>query len=218
MSSLNRILIWGASGHASVVADIDRAEAKFEIAGLIDDLNPSPRAMAFGQVQGGRTELPKLLASGVRHILIGIGDNAVRAKLAAHAESLGFQLAQAIHPRATFATGLAVGKGTVAMAGAVINPGTRVGNNVIINTGASVDHDCLVGDGVHICPGTHVAGNVAIGEGTFVGIGSAVRDRVRIGSRCVIGAGSVVVGDLPDDVLAYGNPARMMRNLRDLSV
>ncbi len=213
MSTLNRILIWGASGHASVVADILRAEERYEIAGLIDDLNPSPREVAFGQVLGGRGELPKLLAAGVKHIIIGIGENAVRARLAAHAESVGFQLAQAVHPRATLAAGLALGKGTVVMAGAVINPGARVGCNVIINTCASVDHDCVIGDGAHICPGTHVAGNVTIGDGTFVGIGSAVRDRVRIGRRCLIGAGSVVVRDVPDDVVAFGNPARVVRAL-----
>ena len=215
MSNTPRILIWGASGHASVVADIVRLEGKFEIAGLIDDMNPLPHEVAFGKVIGGRDALPRMLKDGVRHILIGIGDNAVRLRLAAIAVELGYNLAMAVHPRATLAAGAGIRAGTVVMAGAVINPGTCVGQNAIVNTGATVDHDCTLGDGVHICPGTHLAGNVAVGEGTFIGVGSAVRDRIRIGAHCVLGAGSVVVEDIPDHALVYGCPARVVRLLRD---
>lgn len=37
--------------------------------------------------------------------------------------------------------------------------------------------------------------------------------RMQSGDRCVIGAGSVVVRDIPDDSLAVGNPARIVRKL-----
>ena len=40
---------------------------------------------------------------------------------------------------------------------------------------------------------------------------------VTIGDRCVIGAGSVVTKDIPDDSIAVGNPARVIRR-RDLSL
>jgi acetyltransferase-like isoleucine patch superfamily enzyme len=36
---------------------------------------------------------------------------------------------------------------------------------------------------------------------------------VRIGKATVIGAGSLVLNDIPDDVLAYGSPARLVRSL-----
>jgi len=213
MSDLRRVVIWGASGHASVVADIIRAEGQYQVAGLLDDVDPY-RQVAFGRVLGGRDQLPKVRASGVHHLVIGIGDNTVRRELAAYAQELGFELVSVVHPRATLAAGVVLGAGTVVMAGAVINPGTRVGRNVIVNTCASVDHDCVLGDAVHVCPGTHLAGNVAIGNGTFIGIGSVVRDRVRIGAECVVGAGSVVIEDLGDRVLAYGSPARVVQPAR----
>jgi sugar O-acyltransferase (sialic acid O-acetyltransferase NeuD family) len=213
-----RLLIWGAAGHASVVADIVRAEERYQIAGMIDDLDPQPRQLPTGMVLGGCDELPKLLAAGVRHIIIGIGDNTMRRRCAAYAQEIGFELVGAVHPRATLAAGLALGAGTVVMAGAVINPGARIGSNVIINTCASVDHDCVLADGIHVCPGTHLAGNVTVGEGTFIGIGSAVRERVRIGAECVVGAGSVVVSDLPDRVLSFGCPARVVRTLSSPAV
>ena len=193
MPDLPRLLIWGSSGHASVVADVVLNEARFEVAGLIDDMDPRARQTPSGPVLGGRDVLPRLLREGVAQILVGIGDNSVRRRLAEHAQKIGFGLARAVHPRATVAAGVSVGPGTVIMAGAVINPGARIGSNVIVNTSASIDHHCLIGDG------------------SFVGIGTVVRERIRIGSECTIGAGSVVVSDLPDGVLALGCPARPVR-------
>ncbi|MBO4601742.1 MAG: sugar O-acetyltransferase, partial [Salinivirgaceae bacterium] len=45
------------------------------------------------------------------------------------------------------------------------------------------------------------------------GGGVTVCPGVTIGNRCIIGAGSVVTKDIPDDCLAVGNPAKVIRNL-----
>lgn len=55
-----------------------------------------------------------------------------------------------IFPDAVIAEDIAIGTGTVVMAGAVINPGVRIGKGCIINTCSSVDHDCEVGDYVQL--------------------------------------------------------------------
>jgi maltose O-acetyltransferase len=52
---------------------------------------------------------------------------------------------------------------------------------------------------------------VEIGEDVWIGGGAIVLPGVRIGNRSVIGAGSVVSRDVPDDVLAAGNPCRVLR-------
>ncbi len=54
---------------------------------------------------------------------------------------------------------------------------------------------------------------VTIGSDVWVGGGSIICPGVTIGSRTVIGAGSVVTRDLPDDVVAVGNPCRVIRKL-----
>ena len=76
---------------------------------------------------------------------------------------------------------------------------------------STICHNSIIGEGVHICPGVHIGGHVNIGTASWIGIGSCVADRVTIGSGSVVGAGSVVVKDIPDGVLAYGNPARVIR-------
>ena len=52
---------------------------------------------------------------------------------------------------------------------------------------------------------------IAIGSDVWVGGGALILAGVTIGSRTVIGAGSVVTRDLPDDVIAAGNPCRVIR-------
>jgi maltose O-acetyltransferase len=56
---------------------------------------------------------------------------------------------------------------------------------------------------------------VAIGSDVWVGGGALIMPGVTIGSRTVIGAGSVVTRDVPDDVLAAGNPCRVIRSLAE---
>lgn len=54
---------------------------------------------------------------------------------------------------------------------------------------------------------------VTIGEDVWVGAGALILPGVTIGDRTVIGAGSVVTRDLPSDVLAVGNPCRVVRKI-----
>jgi maltose O-acetyltransferase len=62
---------------------------------------------------------------------------------------------------------------------------------------------------------THEYGKpVAIGDDVWVGGGAIICPGVTVGSRTVIGAGSVVTRDVPDGVLAAGNPCRVIRSLK----
>jgi acetyltransferase-like isoleucine patch superfamily enzyme len=64
---------------------------------------------------------------------------------------------------------------------------------------------------VHISPGARLAGGVHIGDESWVGIGASVRQLVAIGQRVMVGAGAAVVGDIPDDVMVAGVPAKRLR-------
>ena len=56
---------------------------------------------------------------------------------------------------------------------------------------------------------------VEIGSDVWVGGGAIILPGVVIGSRTVIGAGSVVTRDVPEGVLAAGNPCRVLREITD---
>ncbi|HKN85817.1 MAG TPA: sugar O-acetyltransferase [Nitrospiraceae bacterium] len=56
---------------------------------------------------------------------------------------------------------------------------------------------------------------VEIGSNVWIGGGAIILPGVRIGSQSVIGAGSVVTRDIPDRVLAVGNPCRVIREISE---
>ena len=215
MSRPIKIIIWGAGGHAMVVADILRCQGGFEIVGFLDDANPARHGQPFfgSTILGGQEKLTSLHEQGITTIILAIGDCAARLKLAAMVKAKGFTLATAIHPQSIIAAGVTIGEGTVIAAGAIVNPAARIGDNVILNTAASVDHECVIEDGAHISPGARLGGAVKIGRGTWIGIGATVIPKVKIGEGSVIGAGAVVLEDIPPHVVAVGVPAKVIRSL-----
>ena len=210
-----RILVWGAGGHARVVAEIIRCVGRSEIVGFLDNVNPERHTTEFcgATVLGGAEQLTRLAKEGVSDIVIALGDCSTRLRSAFMAIEAGFHLATVCHPSAVVAQSATIGSGSVLVAGVIINPECVIGSNVIVNTGATVDHECIVEDGVHIGPGVHIGGNSRIGRGAWVGIGATVIDRVTIGAGTIIGAGAVVVHDIPENVVAYGVPAGVKRKL-----
>jgi UDP-N-acetylbacillosamine N-acetyltransferase len=210
---LTKLVVWGAGGHASVVADILRLNGDYQIVGFLDDVTSRVHnAERHGPtILGGEERLDCLRREGVSHIIFGFGQAAARLRLSELVRASGFSLATAIHPRAIVASDASIGAGTVIAAGAVINPGVTIGENAIVNTSASVDHDCAIDDGAHVGPGARLAGRVVVERAAWIGIGAVVIEGVRIGAHALIGAGGVVVNDIPEGVVAYGNPARVVR-------
>ena len=57
--------------------------------------------------------------------------------------------------------------------------------------------------------------DVYIGANTWIGAGVVIVPGVHIGINTVIGAGSVITKDIPDNVIAVGNPCRVLRNVSE---
>ena len=192
--------LYGASGHAKVIIDILEASG-VRVDGLIDD-NPN-----IDQLQGYSVWHT---FTGESPFIISIGNNKIRKQVA---ERLQASYEKAIHPSAILSPTTKIGDGTVVMQGAIIQADANVGKHCIINTGASVDHECVIGDYAHISPHATLCGNVHVGEGSWIGAGTTVIPNLSIGKWCIIGAGSVITEDIPDHVLAFGNPCRIIRYL-----
>lgn len=206
-----KFILYGASGHGLVVADILSAARLGTVLAFVDD------DRAKGAAYGGTAvfSFPRLPKEIVRdpevRAIVTIGNNRVRMAKHHELEDRGIALGLAIHPSSVVSPSASVGEGTVIMAQAAINAACRIGRGAIINTGATVDHECILGDGVHISPGAHLAGNVTIAPRAHVGIGAAVIQGISIGEDAVVGAGAVVIRDVPAGTTVVGNPARELK-------
>jgi len=211
MAKRPALVLIGASGHAKVVIDAIERGGRYRIAHLLDDNRALHGKPFFGYKVAGATE-SILAMSGKRKpwVLVSIGDNGARARIAAWLRAKGFRFASAVHPDARIGRGAAIGAGTVVMAGAIVNSDAVIGENVIINTGATIDHDCVIGDAVHIAPGANLCGGVQVGAGSFIGAGSVLIPGIRVGANVVIGAGSTLLNHVSDNVRAAGSPARIL--------
>ena len=201
---MNRLIIIGAGGHGKVIADNALKNGYTDIC-FVDD-RATGKCMDF-PIVGTSADIEKL-NDGNTDFIIGIGNNAVRKKIA---EQYDVNWVSLIHPSAQIAVNVSIGKGTAVMAGAVINACASVGEHCIINTRAVVEHDNVIEDYVHISPNAALGGTVHIGEQTHIGIGATVINNIDVCGNSIIGAGAIIVRNIEDTGTYVGVPARKIK-------
>ncbi|WP_321372003.1 acetyltransferase [uncultured Desulfuromusa sp.] len=204
---MTRLAILGASGHGKVVADIAEC-CGWQSIEFYDDAWPKTKKNGAWEVVGNTEALISQLKN-YDGVVVAIGNNEIRNSKLMELKDLDAPLVALVHPSATLSRYVALGSGSVVMAGVVVNAGTTIGAGAILNTCSSVDHDCRLGDSVHVSPGARLAGGVCLGDRSWVGIGASIRHGITIGSNVMVGAGAAVVNNLPNDVTALGVPAKI---------
>ena len=89
--------------------------------------------------------------------------------------------------------------------GIYIGDRCQIGHNTII---ATLNHGMLPEERGDLTPSP-----VHIGNNVWIGSGAIILPGVSIGDNAVIGAGSVVTKDIPENAVAVGNPAKVIRNI-----
>lgn len=87
---------------------------------------------------------------------------------------------------------------------------TTICDGVKIDALVHIAHNCVIGRNSMILVPTSVSGSVEIGEDCHIAA-DIIRNQVIIGDRAMLGLGSVVVKNIPENVIAYGNPAKPVR-------
>ncbi|MBQ9117788.1 MAG: acetyltransferase [Clostridia bacterium] len=196
------LIIVGAGGHGSVVADA-AAKSGYKKIAFLDD---GDKSFCLGYPVVGKT------AEAVKYagydFFVAIGNSKTREKVTQDLQEKGLRIVNVIHPSAIVAQGVTMGKGILLAAGAIVNPNATLGDGVIVNTSASIDHDNKIEKYCHVSVGVRLAGNVAVGAYTWIGIGAVISNGISVCGDCMIGAGATVVKDITERGTYVGTPAK----------
>lgn len=91
-----------------------------------------------------------------------------------------------------------------------IDGNCQIGNHVKLNSFAFVGHDSSIGYYSYISQHVVLDNHVTIGKSCCIFENSTLLPGICIGDNTIIGAGSVVTKDIPDNVVAYGSPCRVI--------
>ena len=124
-----------------------------------------------------------------------------------------------IEPGAIIRDRVEIGDRAVIMMGAVINIGAVVGEGTMVDMNAVLGARAAVGKRCHIGAGAVLSGvvepasavPVTVGDDVLIGANAVVLEGVHIGSGAVVAAGAVVTSDVPENAVAAGCPARIVK-------
>jgi sugar O-acyltransferase (sialic acid O-acetyltransferase NeuD family) len=156
--------------------------------------------------------LPDVDFNDYEHICLGVYQPKLKRILVEKYNINENKLVNIIHHGLIKSETVELGKGLLINSLVTIAAHTCIKDYVSINRSVSIGHHVTIGKYSSINPGTNIAGNVTVGEGTTIGMGSNIINGVKIGNNTIIGAGSVVTKDIPDNVVAYGNPCKIIRD------
>lgn len=124
----------------------------------------------------------------------------------------GLRFETLVHPTAYLGSGVTLGEGVMVNAHSTFGPNVHLEDFSCVNRGAMLGHETRVGKYAQVGPSAAVAGSVRLGDKSYIGMSAAIIDRIHVGDWAVVGAGSVVTKDVPPGVVAYGVPARVIRD------
>ncbi len=205
--------IYGAHGLAQevhiIAKKINSVDGRWDEIVYIDDVND------ISELQGRRVykfeELLKTYTKKDLEIVIAVGEPAVREMMYQKVKEHDIKLVSLIHPGIYLDETTSIGEGVVICEGATITSNVTIEDNSYVQAHAVIGHDIQIGKHTIIGSNCQIGGADVIGDRVFMGFLSGTTDHIQIGDDVFISAGAIVFKDLPDEVVAVGNPARIMK-------
>jgi acetyltransferase EpsM len=205
------LLIYGAGGHAKVVADVALESHVYKSITFLDPKNNGFDFINKNNIFHLSSEADLPGSKQLQHSIIAVGDNQLRKKITLeHTKDTYVSICSSQASISQFST---VSIGTFISAGAIVNADSFIGAHSIVNTQAVVEHDCKVGDFCHIGPNATLAGGVSLGDNVFIGGAAYINPNISICHDVVIGSGAVVIDNISEPGVYVGVPCKKLDNL-----
>lgn len=212
---MSRLVICGEGGLGHEVLDLvlqlqNAGVKEYDEILFLDDNTAKTGYMGYKTVPA--REIYEKYDKDSTRFVIAIGEPAHRIKLIKEIKDQGYKFETLVHPTSYIGLNTELDDGTVVQRGAFVSCDCRIGGNCFLQAYATVGHNTVIGENCIISTNAAISGGVTIGSHTYIAVGTSVIQGANIGENTVLGMGSVVVRDIPDNVVALGNPARPMKN------
>ena len=211
-----KILLIGGGGHCNSVLDSLLELNEYAEIGIVDIKENIGSSVMGIPVVGCDDDLSTLFNNGHKYAFVtvgSIGNPFLRIKLFNLLSEIGYEIPSIIDFSAKVSKHAKIGQSVFVGKQSIINAGTLIQNGAIINSGSIVEHNCQIGAFSHIASGAILGGEVIVGENSHIGSNATIKQQVHIGSNSIIGMGSVVMQNIGNNIMAYGNPCREVKQL-----
>lgn len=211
---LKPLVIIGAGGHATILAEMLLAEGRQIIAVVSPEEIADSSWLSTVNRFTSDEELLSTYSPEQVDLINGIGampGSNKQFQLFNYFSEKGYRFASVISPHAILSSSIKLGDGVQIMAGAIVQTNASIGSNCLINSGAIIEHDCYIGSHNHIAPGATLSGAVVTDSHVHVGTGANIIQGIKIGKKAVIGAGCTVVRDIPEKQVVVPARSRILR-------
>ncbi len=208
------MLIIGAKGFAKEVLEVCHQNGESKNVAFYDDVNEDIGSELFNQFPVLHSlEQAKIYFETVdNQFTIGIGNPVLREKLTHQFNAIGGLLTSTISKYSEIGSfEVTIDEGANILSGVKISNSVSIGKCPLIYYNSLITHDVIIGDFVEISPGVTILGRAIIGNLVHLGAGSIILPNVSVGNNVVIGAGSVVTKNIPDNCVAVGVPANIIK-------
>jgi sugar O-acyltransferase (sialic acid O-acetyltransferase NeuD family) len=208
-----KVIIVGAGQNGGQVYNILKLDKEVTIVGFLDDDPDKQGTEKYGLPVFGAVSTVESVAAkhGVRGAIVAVGNNGIRGRMTKQLRKAGLCIVSAIHTHAFIDDTAQIGQGSIIEMGAMVHPESRIGEGVFVGGSTVVAHDCVIGDYTLLGGGVVFGGDVVVEAYATLGVGTILQPHVRIGRNVTTGIGTVVVKDLPDNAVAVGVPAKILR-------
>lgn len=215
------MLIIGAKGFAKEVLEVLHQLGQLENLAFFDDISESLPDFLYRKfpILKSQAEAAAYFTTQSPKFTLGLGNPLIRYKMSEKMRLLGGLLSSTISPLCAIGHyGVQIQEGCNIMTGSVITNDVMLGRGCLINLNCTIGHDTIIGEFVEMSPGVAVSGGCSIGDFCNIGTHATILPRITIGHNVIIGAGAVVTKNLPDNSLAVGIPAQIIKQLPPLAL
>lgn len=210
---MHSLFIYCAGGFGREMMDVARrynaAHGRWQTIDFIDDICDAEER--YGARVFRLEAVCERLAQTGGEIIIASGEPAGRASLRQRLAAQSMTLGTLVDASSLLVDSAAISPGLIVAPLCSISSDARIETNVAINTMSIVGHDVFIDEDSVISSMVNIGGKSRIGKRSYIGMGTLIKEGVTIGDDVIVGMGSVVYNDIPDGVIALGNPARPMR-------